>query len=118
MLGNIVDMWVPWVCFEPNHGGRVYFHHRYPWRQETTGACCVGLSVCGVRLHRTLHVLQLLNIGGDTGRIYPVKIAESESVSSLKRAIRAETKPEFDHIPRLTFSHILQAPLTFLFTSA
>jgi hypothetical protein len=37
--------------------------------------------------------------GGDRGRVFLIKISSSETVSTLKDAIKDKKKPTFDHVP-------------------
>jgi hypothetical protein len=43
--------------------------------------------------------LNCLVLGDDPTHAFPVKIASTESVGTLKKAIKDEKKPVFDHIP-------------------
>jgi hypothetical protein len=43
--------------------------------------------------------LHCLVLGDDRNHIFPVKILSTESVGALKKAIKDEKKPAFDHIP-------------------
>ena len=43
--------------------------------------------------------LNCLVLGDDPGRVFPVKIAASESVGILRKLIKDEKKPAFDHVP-------------------
>ena len=43
--------------------------------------------------------LNCLVVGDDSSRIFSTKIASSESVFTLKKAIKDEKKPFFDHVP-------------------
>jgi hypothetical protein len=43
--------------------------------------------------------LNCLVLGDDRSHIFPVKILSTESVGALKKAIKDEKKPAFDHIP-------------------
>jgi hypothetical protein len=36
--------------------------------------------------------------GDDVSRVFPVKITNTESVGTLKKAIKEEKKPAFDHV--------------------
>ncbi|KAM6492778.1 hypothetical protein JOM56_012502, partial [Amanita muscaria] len=38
-------------------------------------------------------------LGEESGHIFPVKIASTESVGALKKAIKDKKRPQFDHIP-------------------
>ena len=38
-------------------------------------------------------------LGEDVNRVFPVKIQTTESVGALRKAIKEEKKPEFDHVP-------------------
>jgi hypothetical protein len=40
----------------------------------------------------------VLGGGDDPDRIFPVKIAKNETVGTLKKAIKDEKKPAFDHL--------------------
>jgi len=42
--------------------------------------------------------LNCLVLGDDPGRVFPVKIAASESVGILRKLIKDEKKPAFDHV--------------------
>ena len=37
-------------------------------------------------------------LGDDSSRVFPVKIAAMESVGTLKKVIKDEKKPAFDHL--------------------
>src|SRR5258708_3115374 len=37
-------------------------------------------------------------LGDDPSHIFPIEIAESKTVGGLKKAIKEEKKPEFDHV--------------------
>ena len=44
-------------------------------------------------------ILNCWVLGEDSTRIFPVEIDRGKNVGSLKKAIREEKKPAFDHIP-------------------
>jgi hypothetical protein len=46
-----------------------------------------------------LLVLGCLVLGDDPSRIFSIKIAATETVSALRKAIKDEKKPALDHVP-------------------
>jgi len=43
--------------------------------------------------------LNCLVLGDDPNHIFPVNIAQTQTVGDLKKVIKDEKKPQFDHIP-------------------
>jgi hypothetical protein len=53
----------------------------------------------GAAAPQQLITLNCWVVSDDPDRVFPVKIAAEESVGALKKAIKEEMKPAFDHIP-------------------
>ena len=43
--------------------------------------------------------LNCLVLGHDASHIFPIEIAESKTVGTLRKAIKDEKRPAFDHVP-------------------
>jgi hypothetical protein len=43
--------------------------------------------------------LNCLVLGHDASHIFPIEIAESKTVDTLRKAIKDEKRPAFDHVP-------------------
>ena len=48
--------------------------------------------------------LNCIVLSDDPSHVFPVKIARTESISTLKKMIKEEKKPAFDHVPTDTLS--------------
>ena len=86
-----------YTCHKLILNGRLYTE-KGPSRSNPDLDCSSTIGSTTITMSGTLD-LNCLVLGHDASHIFPIEIAESKTVGTLRKAIKDEKRPAFDHVP-------------------